>query len=113
MEGSIRMLVLSRKTGERIHIGNDIFVEVRRVAGNRVTLAIKAPREVRILRGELMESTDEFSVLDDEPLAEESAKDTVIMKHVESESRDGISPSSMLAPIVPASSATSSKVHAK
>jgi len=72
------MLVLSRKTGERIHIGDDIFVEVRRVAGNRVTLAIKAPREVRILRGELMDATAAFEVLD-EPLAEESAKDTIIM----------------------------------
>ncbi|NOY29870.1 MAG: carbon storage regulator [Planctomycetes bacterium] len=72
------MLVLSRKIGERIHIGNDVFVEVRRVAGNRVTLAIKAPREVRILRGELMDVADEFHVLD-EPVAEESAKDTVII----------------------------------
>lgn len=47
------MLVLSRKVGEKIHVGNDITVEVRRVSGNRVTLAIDAPRLVRILRGEL------------------------------------------------------------
>ena len=33
------MLVLSRKTGERIHIGDNITIEIRRVAGNRVTLA--------------------------------------------------------------------------
>jgi len=84
------MLVLSRKTGERIHIGDDIFVEVRRVSGNRVTLAVKAPREVRILRGELFDAADSCSVLDephilDEPHTEESAKDTVIMKHVQSE----------------------------
>jgi carbon storage regulator CsrA len=54
------MLVLSRKTGERIHIGNNITVEVRRVAGNRVTLALDAPRDVRILRGELERAAREF-----------------------------------------------------
>ena len=59
------MLVLSRKVSERIHIGNDIFVEVRRVAGNRVTLAISAPKNVRILRGELMEAAHAFDVLEE------------------------------------------------
>ena len=54
------MLVLSRKAGERIHIGDDVFVEVRRVAGNRVTLAVSAPRSVRVLRGELLEAAREF-----------------------------------------------------
>jgi carbon storage regulator len=56
------MLVLSRKAGERIHVGDDITVEVRRVAGNRVTLAIEAPRSVRILRGELEPIAQEFEI---------------------------------------------------
>jgi carbon storage regulator len=54
------MLVLSRKTGERIHIGENITIEIRRVAGNRVTLALDAPRTVRILRGELNQAAREF-----------------------------------------------------
>jgi carbon storage regulator len=54
------MLVLSRKIGEKIHVGNDITIEVRRVAGNRVTLAVEAPRDVRILRGELKEAAEAF-----------------------------------------------------
>lgn len=54
------MLVLSRKSSERIHIGDSITVEVRRVAGNRVTLAIDAPRDIRILRGELERVAKEF-----------------------------------------------------
>ena len=54
------MLVLSRKTGERIHIGDNITIEVRRVAGNRVTLALEAPRSLRILRGELEQAAREF-----------------------------------------------------
>lgn len=72
------MLVLSRKMGERIHIGEDIFVEVRRVAGNRVTLAVCAPKDVRILRGELFETPESTDVLDEHTECE-SAIDTVIM----------------------------------
>ncbi len=47
------MLVLSRKVGEKLIIGGNITVVVSRIAGNRVTLAIEAPKEVRIVRGEL------------------------------------------------------------
>jgi carbon storage regulator CsrA len=54
------MLVLSRKVGERIHVGDNIVLEIRRIAGNRVTLALDAPREVRILRGELERVAKEF-----------------------------------------------------
>jgi carbon storage regulator len=54
------MLVLSRKVGERIHVGDNIVLEIRRIAGNRVTLALDAPRNVRILRGELEEAARQF-----------------------------------------------------
>jgi|MudIll2142460700_1097286.scaffolds.fasta_scaffold2616654_1 carbon storage regulator CsrA len=54
------MLVLSRKVGERIFIGENVMIEVRRVAGNRVTIALEAPRSVRILRGELEQAAREF-----------------------------------------------------
>ena len=49
------MLVLSRKTDESIHIGSDIVVKVSSIAGNRVKLAIEAPRDVPIRRSELQE----------------------------------------------------------
>jgi carbon storage regulator len=54
------MLVLSRKVGERIHVGDEIVLEIRRIAGNRVTLALDAPRSVRILRGELEQAAHAF-----------------------------------------------------
>ncbi len=54
------MLVLSRKVGERIHVGENIVLEIRRIAGNRVTVALDAPRTVRILRGELEQAAREF-----------------------------------------------------
>ena len=55
------MLVLSRKAGEKIHIGEGITIEVRKVAGNRVAIAVQAPREVRVLRGELKHATEQFT----------------------------------------------------
>jgi len=50
------MLVLSRKTGESIVIGNDVEVKVVAIEGNRIRIAIDAPREVSILRGELADN---------------------------------------------------------
>jgi carbon storage regulator len=47
------MLVLSRKIGEKLIIGDNITVVVSKIAGNRVTLGIEAPGDVRIVRGEL------------------------------------------------------------
>lgn len=48
------MLSLSRRAGELILIGDDISVRVHSVLGNRVRLAIDAPREVPIRRSELL-----------------------------------------------------------
>ncbi|MCU0712402.1 MAG: carbon storage regulator [Pirellula sp.] len=49
------MLVLSRKEGERIQIGDNITLVVSKVSGNRVTIGIEAPRDVKVVRGELGE----------------------------------------------------------
>ncbi len=47
------MLVLTRKLQERICIGNDITVTILRVKGQQVRIGIEAPRDVRVIRGEL------------------------------------------------------------
>ena len=47
------MLVLSRKVGEKLIIDGNITVEVVRIQGNRITLGLVAPADVKILRGEL------------------------------------------------------------
>ena len=49
------MLVLSRKPGERICIGDSITLDVVAVHGKQVNLAIACPWEIRILRSELVE----------------------------------------------------------
>jgi carbon storage regulator CsrA len=47
------MLVLTRKLQEKIRIGSDITITVLRVKGNTVRIGVEAPRDVRVVRGEL------------------------------------------------------------
>ncbi|MEX0701917.1 MAG: carbon storage regulator [Planctomycetales bacterium] len=47
------MLVLSRKPGERVMIGDDVVVTVVRIGPNNVRLGIEAPRDLNIVREEL------------------------------------------------------------
>ena len=48
------MLILQRKAGESLVIGDDITVRVISVDGTRVRLAIDAPEDISILRSELI-----------------------------------------------------------
>ena len=54
------MLVLSRKVGERILIGDQISVTVVRIAGGGVRLGIEAPHELPIVREELKEQLEKM-----------------------------------------------------
>ena len=47
------MLVLSRKSGERLTIGDSVVITVVRVNGGQVRLGIEAPRSLAVLREEL------------------------------------------------------------
>ena len=51
------MLVLSRKTGEGIALDQDVVIEILSIDGDRVRIGIKAPKEMRIYRNELLEET--------------------------------------------------------
>ena len=48
------MLVLSRRIGETLLIGDDIKVTVLNITGNQVRIGIAAPQEVQILREEIV-----------------------------------------------------------
>ncbi len=50
------MLVLSRKSGEKIQIGDNISLTIVRIGPNSVRIGIEAPREMSILREELQPS---------------------------------------------------------
>lgn len=52
------MLVLSRKEGEKLLIGDNISLVVSKISGNRVTIGIEAPADVKIFRGELTKKQD-------------------------------------------------------
>ena len=84
------MLVLSRKEGEKLVIGDNITLVVSKISGNRVTVGIEAPADVKIFRGELTprESSHQPKVVPlrraatvtidvDEPEAEEVEKRAV------------------------------------
>ncbi len=47
------MLVLSRREGERIRIGDSVVITVVRMAGDKVRIGIEAPSDVLVLRDEL------------------------------------------------------------
>jgi carbon storage regulator len=64
------MLILSRRIGESITIGNDIVVKVVAVNGNQIRLGITAPREVLVLREEIHDA------MQDENRAAANAPDT-------------------------------------
>ena len=53
------MLILSRKKGESLAIGENIEITVVEVSGDRVRLGIKAPGDVSVLRAELKQTADE------------------------------------------------------
>lgn len=53
------MLVLSRKPSEVIHIGDHVKVTVVRIGPNNVRIGIDAPRDMNVVRGELVEGNNE------------------------------------------------------
>ena len=49
------MLVLSRKEGQVIRIGDEIELTIVKVHGKSIRVGISAPEQIRVLRGELAE----------------------------------------------------------
>lgn len=47
------MLILTRKVGESVLIGDDISITVLSVRGNQVKLGVQAPKEVSVHREEI------------------------------------------------------------
>ena len=47
------MLILTRKVGESVLIGNDISITILSVHGNQVKLGVEAPKEVSVHREEI------------------------------------------------------------
>ena len=101
-----KMLVLTRKTNQEIIIGENVKITVLKVKGNTVRLGIEAPREVRVVRGELpkheepktemAEVTIVFSDSKDKPVSDESLRIVPFSKRSRvSESNDQAKPPRM------------------
>lgn len=56
------MLVLGRKPGEYVRIGENIIVKVVRSEDGDLRLAIDAPKDINIVRGEIYESQQRLSL---------------------------------------------------
>lgn len=52
------MLVFRRRTGESFYIGNNIEVEVLEIENGQVKLGVRAPREIPVLRKEIVANRD-------------------------------------------------------
>jgi len=50
------MLILSRRLGESVTIGDDIVVTVVGISGSQIRLGISAPKAIRVLREEIYEA---------------------------------------------------------
>ena len=66
------MLVLTRKPGQSIMIGDGVEVQVLSVAGEKVRLGITAPRDVSIFRNEVYERIEGETESADEEIDEET-----------------------------------------
>jgi carbon storage regulator len=49
------MLILTRRVGETLMIGNDVTVTVVAVNGNQVRIGVNAPKDVQVHREEIYE----------------------------------------------------------
>jgi len=64
------MLVLTRRKGEKIAIGNEVFIEILSVSGEGVRIGIKAPKETSIHRHEIFIEIEEANRAAEKALSE-------------------------------------------
>lgn len=69
------MLVLSRRVGERLLIGDDIVITVIEVRSDGVRIGIDAPREISVNRAEVIEAVTAANV--EATTADEGAVDAL------------------------------------
>ncbi len=68
------MLILTRRIGEAVIIGNDVTVTVLGVKGNQVRIGIDAPRDVSVHREEIFKRIREEADNADKPADPESTE---------------------------------------
>jgi carbon storage regulator len=69
------MLVISRKENERIKIGDNIEIVIVEISKNQVKIGIEAPKEVQILRSELIEEITSQNKKANKTISDETLKE--------------------------------------
>src|SRR5213076_1699365 len=54
--GTVPMLIITRRPGERVMLGDDVVIEVIEVSGASVRIGIDAPRSIPVYREELWQA---------------------------------------------------------
>ncbi len=65
------MLVLTRKVGEQVNIGDDIVVTIIEVSKGSVRLGIKAPKDVAIHRHEVYEKIQDENLMSSKGISDD------------------------------------------
>ena len=60
------MLILTRRVGESLMIGDDVTITVLGVKGNQVRIGVKAPKEVAVHREEILNRIEEAAAAEDQ-----------------------------------------------
>lgn len=53
------MLIITRRAGEKVMVGEDVVVEIMEIVGNTVRIGIQAPRSVGVYREEIWNAVRE------------------------------------------------------
>jgi len=78
------MLILTRKIGESINVGDDIVVKVVETGKNSVRIGIEAPRDIPVLRHEVFESIQEENIMSSKGDKNDIAKAARLIENMES-----------------------------
>ncbi|HPX26837.1 MAG: carbon storage regulator CsrA [Spirochaetaceae bacterium] len=65
------MLILSRKTNEKIKIGSEITISIIEIRGDQVKIGIEAPKDVKVFRQEV------FNAIQNENIEAAASKDSL------------------------------------
>ncbi len=81
------MLILTRKIGESIIIGDDITIKVVETGKNSIRIGIDAPKEISVLRQEVYESIQQANILSSQGMKTDITKAAKLIERKESKKK--------------------------